>query len=91
VEEYFKVFPYEKLDISINPNIKTRAIFFSEVFTIGQMILKDDPKEKHKQNEFSDTTLTYLWGDNTVNLFSLAMTPMNWLAEYLGLSEEKVQ
>ena len=90
VENYYKVFPYDKLDISKNPKIKTKIILFSEVFTIGQMILHEDPKQKNKENEFSRNNLSYFWGDNTVNLFSLAMSPLNWITDYLKLSDEQV-
>jgi hypothetical protein len=90
VEKYFKVFPYDKLDISVNPKIKTRAILFSEVFTIGQMTLHDDPKQKNKENEFADNNLSYFWGDNTVNIYSLALAPLNWIADYLKLSKNQV-
>ena len=90
IKEYWKLYPYQQLDISRNPLVPTRAIFITEVFTMAQMILNNDPVEAHKNNEFADTNNVYYWGDNTVNLFSLALTPLNWLAEYLSLYSTEV-
>jgi hypothetical protein len=57
---------------------------------MGQMVLNNDPIQAHEKNQFADSKVVYFWGDNTVNLFSLGLSPMNWMAEYLNLSPDEV-
>lgn len=90
IKEYFKRFPYEKVDATPHPGIETRVIFLGEVFTFSEMILNNDPVEAYKQNLFADTKVVYYWGDKTVNLFSLVMSPLNWLSQYLKQSTDEV-
>ena len=52
------------------------------------MILHNDPVKANKNNDFVDNDTTFFWGDNTVNLFSLTLAPLNWLATYLSTSKD---
>ena len=54
------------------------------------MILHNDPIKANEKNDYAKNDTTFFWGDNTVNLFSLALSPLNWLADYLSLSPEQV-
>jgi hypothetical protein len=81
-KKYYKQYDYKEMAIDKNPGVATRVVLLTEVLTISNLILKEDPQSAFDDNRFPEYLQLAHKGDQTINLFSLAIPPLNWLVEY---------
>lgn len=82
-EKYLKQFDFDRESMFKNPETRTRVILLSELDTSSEMVLKSNPRKDFDQNHFPKRDLLKRKGDQTVNLFSLALPPLVWINQYI--------
>ena len=82
IKLYYKQFDYEGLSISENPGVPSRIVLLREIPTSSKITIFEDPMTSIKNGKFPKTEKFFSKGDQTVNLFSLALSPLMWISEY---------
>lgn len=87
--EYYKQFDYDSLALHRNPGVATRVMFLTEISTISNLILRENPEEAFNDGRFPNLEVLYEKGDQTINIYSLTLPPLIWFSEYQKFKNSK--
>ena len=88
-KEFYHQFDYNSLSTFENPGVSVRVVFLSEVKTISNLTLYDDPQTSFDNGKFPRYKVDYKKGDQTVNLYSLVMAPLVWFSDFINAKKKK--
>ena len=80
--KYYKQFDFEDVSINKNPEANTTIAFITELWAPGDLVLLEDPKKKFAENEFPKNRTLMGKGDGTINIYSLALSPLMWFSQF---------
>ena len=88
-KNFHKQMDYAPLSAHRNPGVPVRIVMLTEVLTFSNLILTEDPKAAFDNDRFPTNISLNDKGDQTINLFSLAIPPLNWFVEYQNHKNNK--
>ena len=81
--DIYNQFDFDNVFIDENPEVAVNVIMLKEVPTVAQLAIFEDVRSAFAGEKFAHVEPINANGDMTVSLESLALSPLNWLHDYL--------